>query len=76
MSTLHITTSQRVIGKHRNMRRTITVAGARDCIERLALYQGTHAETREDRLLREELERRTGCTLAQLLTIAKDWGTP
>jgi hypothetical protein len=74
MRTLHITTSQRIVGKHRNMRR-ISVEATRDCIERLALYAGTDAETREDARLREELEKRTGCSIVKLLAIAADWVT-
>lgn len=69
---LHIVTSQAVIRKHLHMRH-ISVVAARDAIERLALYADTHAETTEDLRMREELQRRTGCTIAELHAIAQAW---
>ncbi len=66
--TLHITTTQRVIAKHRNSRH-IGVEAARDELQRLALCTRTEVDER----LVEELERRTGCSVGELLVKAIYW---
>lgn len=68
---LHITLCQRIVAKHRNMRKC-TVVATRDTIERLALSANT-SENREDLALRGHLERSTGLPIAALAEIAKQW---
>lgn len=69
---MHITLCQKIIAKHRSMRK-VSVSAARDDIGRLALYANTHAETREDLALRGHLERATGLPIAQLHELAQSW---
>ncbi len=69
---LHIATSLRIIRKHRNAP-GIDVAGAREAIKRTALYADTDAETKADVRMREDLERRTGMSIAELAAIAEHW---
>jgi hypothetical protein len=69
---LHITTSLRIVRKHLNAK-SIEVAGARDVIKRAALAAAHNSETKTERAMREELERRTGIGIAQLAEIAERW---
>ena len=69
---LHIATSLRIVRKHLNAK-SIEVAGARDVIKRAALAAAHNTETKTERAMREELERRTGISIAQLAGIAEQW---
>ena len=69
---LHIATSLRIVRKHLNAK-SIEVAGVRDVIKRAALAAAHNSETKTERAMREELERRTGIGRGQLAGIAEHW---
>jgi hypothetical protein len=69
---LHIALSCRIVAKHANMR-SVSIEAVRKNIARLAHDAGTHAELERDKLLREELERRTGLTINELQQLTKEW---
>jgi len=69
---LHIATSLRIVRKYLNAK-SIEVAGARDVIKRAALAAAHNSETKTERAMREELERQTGISIAQLAGIAEQW---
>lgn len=69
---LHITLSLRIIRKHRNAT-TIGVARAHEIVKQAALAAAQQTETNADRAMREELERRTRLTIAELAAVADDW---
>ena len=69
---LHVATSLRIVRKHLDAK-SIEVAGARDVIRRTALATAHNSETKTERAMRDELERRTGIGIAQLAEIAEHW---
>ena len=71
---LHIAACLKIVAKHKNMA-TISVDGARDVIQRLALYSDTEAELKADLLLREHLERTTGLNIHDLAARTDLWAT-
>lgn len=69
---LHIAISLRVVRKHRNSK-SINVDSARQQIKTAALSANVEGETKADRDMRAELERRTGVSIAELAAIAEHW---
>ena len=69
---LHITVSLAIVRKHRNSR-YVNVSVARETIKEAALSAGQGNESAAGRALREELEHRTGISIAQLALIAEHW---
>ena len=71
---LHIAAIQRIVGLHNNQR-LMTLDAVRLEIERLALYAGTEAESKDRARLREHLESATGLGIAELAEVVKEWPT-
>jgi hypothetical protein len=68
MKPLHLVTCLRVVSKHTHIPK-ISIAVARDAIQRLTTGTLTH----EDQQLIEELEKRTGVTIAELAKLTDKW---
>ena len=66
---LHLVTCLSIVSKHAHIPK-ISIAVARDDIQRLAARRTL---TNEDRQLIDELEKRTGVSIAELAKLTKSW---